>query len=187
VNKILDPILTRTSMRKYKNQVVSDEQIEIILESARLAPSGNNTQPWNFIIVRSEEMRQKLTVACNNQKWMKQAPVFIACVADIRARFKDNLKRIVNEKSPELEVKQIIRDTAIAGEHLVLQAQAIGLSTCWIAEFTQEEIRPVLGIPEDKYLVALVTVGYADRKPVRISRRKLEDMIYYEKWGKFLK
>jgi nitroreductase len=184
MNEILEPILSRTSIRKYKNQNVTDDQVKILLESARFAPSGNNTQPWNFIIVRSEEMRQKLTVASKNQTWMKQAPVFIACVADICARFKDNVPRFINEESPELEVKQIIRDTAIAVEHLVLQAQAMGLSTCWIAEFTQEEIRPVLDIPEDKYLVAIVTVGYADKKSVRVSRRRLEDMIYHEKWGK---
>ena len=55
---------------------ITDFQLEILLESARLAPSGSNTQPWTFIIVESEETKGKLLIADNNQKWMKTAPVF---------------------------------------------------------------------------------------------------------------
>ena len=55
-----------------------------LVESARLAPSGSNTQPWNFIIIRSEETKEKIIKVDGNQAWMKSTPIFIVCVADIR-------------------------------------------------------------------------------------------------------
>ncbi|WMT80102.1 hypothetical protein TEMA_04150 [Terrisporobacter mayombei] len=100
------------------------------------------------------------------------APVFIVCVADIRSRIKDDIDLSLNENSPQQELKQIIRDTSIAIEHLVLCAKKLGLSTCWVAWFTQEEIRPILNIPCDKYVVSLITVGYSDESPKPRPRKK---------------
>jgi len=77
-------ISERRSVRKYTNARVENEKILGLIESARLAPSGSNTQPWHFIIVTNEETKDKIAKANNNQQWMKTAPVFIVCVADIR-------------------------------------------------------------------------------------------------------
>jgi len=173
---------TRRSIRKYMNKPVEDEKIKELIESARLAPSGNNTQPWNFIIVKSDSGRQKLTVASNNQDWMLSAPVFIVAVADIRCRVDNNTSVWLDENSPQKELKQIIRDTAISIEHILLEADSVGLGTCWVGDFTQEKIRPLLNIPDDKYVVGIVTVGYADEAPNPRPRKKLEDIIHYENW-----
>lgn len=175
-------IEARRSIRKYTNKLVEDEKITKLLESARLAPSGSNTQPWHFILVKSKSGREGLTEKSNNQKWMLSAPVFIVCVADIRSRIKDDTEISLNENSPEQALKQIIRDTAIAIEHIVLEAEDLGLSTCWVADFTQEEIRPVLNIPTDKYVVCILTLGYADESPKARPRKNLEDIVHYENW-----
>lgn len=181
--ELLFPIADRRSVRKYQAREVSDTVIRLLLESARLAPSGNNVQPWKFIVVRSGEMKKRIMRASHNQKWMVTAPVFIAAVADLEARGKTGDERIIDEQSPEADVKKIIRDTAIAIEHMVLQAQHMGLSTCWVAHFTQEDIRPVLLVPSDKYVVAVVTVGYGAEQPEPRPRRDLDDLFYLEKWG----
>ena len=175
-------IETRRSIRKYTNKPVEEEKIARLLESARLAPSGSNTQPWHFIIVKSGVTREKLAEKSNNQKWMLSAPVFIVCVADIRSRIKADMKIALDENSPEKALKQIIRDTSIAVEHIVLEAEDLGLSTCWVADFTQEQIRPVLNIPADKYVVCILTLGYGDESPKAWPRKKLEDMVHYENW-----
>ena len=142
--EILKAILYRRSIRKYKSKYVEDEKIKILLESARLAPSGGNTQPWHFIIVRSDKTKKKLVKASHKQKWMLQAPIFFVCVADAGVRLKKQNNIILDEDSPESELKKSIRDTTISIEHLVLQAQALGLSTCWVAYFEQRKIRPIL-------------------------------------------
>ena len=178
---MIKAIEERRSIRKYKNIPVEKEKIQEIIESGRISPSGSNTQPWHFIIVESDEMRNKVSYACHNQKWMVQAPVFIVCVADIRSRL-DEGHMSINEESCENEVKLIIRDTSLAIENMMLQAVDLGLGTCCIAWFTQDEIRPVLNIPEDKYVVSVITVGYSDENPKMRPRKKVEEIIHYEKW-----
>ncbi|MDQ7094797.1 nitroreductase family protein [Desulfosporosinus sp. PR] len=179
---MLEQIKNRRSIRRYLEKPVDDGLIMQLLESARLAPSGDNTQPWHFIVVKSEHTRQKLVEVSNNQKWMLTAPVFIVCVADIRSRITDNVQISLHEDSPELELKQIIRDTSIAIEHIVLEANNLGLGTCWVAWFTQEEIRPILNIPNDKYVICILTLGYAGESPKDRPRKKLEEVIHYESW-----
>lgn len=172
----------RRSIRKYQDRKVEKEKLEQILESARLAPSGSNTQPWTFIVVESYDTKEKLLFADHNQLWMMSAPLFIVCVADIRCRIPADKRVVLNEKSPEPELKQIIRDTSIAIEHILLEAEYLGLATCWTAWFDQDEIRPILNIPEDKYVCGIITLGYGDESPNQRPRKSLEDMVRYEKW-----
>jgi nitroreductase len=179
---MLNEIRTRRSIRKYTDQPVSAEMVTQLLESARLAPSGSNTQPWHFIVVRSEDTRRKLAEVSHKQDWMTTAPVHIVCVADIRVRIGGNEAVSVDESSSQFELKQIIRDTAIAAEHMVLEAESMGLSTCWVAWFDQKEIRPVLDIPSDKFVLCILTVGYPGEKPKARPRKQLETIVHYEKW-----
>jgi len=179
---MIKEIEMRRSIRKYIDKSVENEKITELLESGRLAPSGNNTQPWRYIVVNSEKMRQKVMEASHNQKWMLTAPVFIVCVADVRCRIKEDIYVYLDDNSPHDEVKRIIRDTSISAGYMLLQANNLGLGACWVAEFTQEEIRPVLNIPSDKYVVGVITIGYPDETPKARSRKKLEDIIHYECW-----
>lgn len=81
---MIEEIIRRRSIRKYIDKPVEEEKILNLLDSARLAPSGSNTQPWHFIIVRSKANREKLVKISNNQKWMLSAPVFIQRNLDTR-------------------------------------------------------------------------------------------------------
>lgn len=176
-------IENRRSIRKYTGKKVDKEVLMQVLESARLAPSGSNTQPWNFIIVESDEMKEKIVAADHDQKWMLTAPVFIACVADISSRLDVTPEMYIDENSPEPEVKMIIRDTAITIEHILLEAEHLGLATCWTAWFDQKDMRLALNIPNDKYVCGVITLGYSDENPEQRPRREMEDMVRYEKWA----
>ena len=95
---ILSEIKDRRSIRKYKSVEVTDELLNELLTAAFLAPSGSNEQPWDFIIVKSKEMKEKICQADHNQKWMLQAPVFIVCtpvIAGAALGFGDMLDRMV--------------------------------------------------------------------------------------------
>lgn len=175
-------IENRRSIRKYQDRKVEKEKLEQILESARLAPSGSNTQPWTLVIVESQDTKEKLTKADHNQLWMLSAPIFIVCVADIRCRIQEDKTVILDENSPEPELKQIIRDTAVAIEHMLLEAEHLELGTCWTGWFDQTDVRPILDIPEDKYVCGIITLGYSDESPMQRPRKSLEDMVRYEKW-----
>ena len=179
---MIEQIRTRRSIRKYLNNSVDDKTIEAVLESGRLAPSGSNTQPWHFIVIRDRQIKEQVARVSHDQKWMLTAPVFIACAADIRSRVTTPEGLNLTEESPQFELKQIIRDTAIAVEHMVLEATNLGLGTCWVAWFKQEEIRPILAIPNDKYLVAVLTLGYSAEDPKQRTRKDLKAMVHYDTW-----
>ena len=65
---------------------------------------------------------------------------------------------------------------------MLLEANNAGLGVCWVAEFTQEEIRPVLNIPSDKYVVGVITVGYPDESPKPRPRKNLDNIVHHECW-----
>jgi len=179
---MISEIRTRRSTRKFNERVVEDEKLIQLIEASRLAPSGNNTQPWRFIIVKNQETKEKIACANNNQKWLSTADVHIVCVADIRSRIKDDVEIYVDERSDLFELKQVIRDAAIATSYLLLEADNIGLSTCWVAWFEQKEIRDILDIPADKFVVGVVAVGYSEVVGKPTPRRDLADLLRYEKW-----
>lgn len=175
-------IENRRSIRKYIDKAVEVEKLNQMLESARLAPSGSNTQPWRFIVVESQSTKERLAKVDHDQQWMLTAPLFIVCVADGESRLGQDERVFYDEHSPDPELKQIIRDTAIAIEHMLLEAEALGLSTCWTAWFEQKDVRSILAIPEDKYVSGIITVGYGDEAPSQRPRKPLSDLVRYEKW-----
>ena len=180
--RVHEAIESRRSIRRYTSERVWGSQVEAVLEAARLAPSGSNTQPWRFIVIRSDSQREAVAKVSHDQKWMMGAPVFIACVGAISSRIPDYDGPPLDELSDLPELKQVIRDTSIAVEHLVLRATELGLGTCWVAWFTQDEIRPVLGVPDDNYVLAVITLGHPAQEPKSRSRHALEDIVFQEQW-----
>src|SRR3972149_8581232 len=162
---IKDAIRNRRSIRRFKPDPVPDELILQLLESARLAPSGSNTQPWRFIVVKNPETRQRLQEASFNQRHVGQAPVIIACCADIKAfgEFPERIDELIAAGAlpattregfvPSLKKGGISADikwhlliaatgnTDIAIEHMVLQAVELGLGTCWVRWFDDNKVK----------------------------------------------
>jgi nitroreductase len=178
----MQEIEQRKSVRKYKAQTVEKAKLEAIMESARLAPSGHNKQPWHFILVTEAAKRQDIAMISRNQRWMASAPVHIVCIADIRARVQSLEPIYVDEESPSFELKRVIRDTAIATSHILLEARHQGLDTCWVGYYDQKDLRPLLGIPEDKFVIGVITLGYADEVPTPRPRKRIEEILRYERW-----
>lgn len=179
---MIESIQHRRSIRKYTSEPINPEKLEIVLEAGRLAPSGNNKQPWTFIVVQSEKQREAVMEACHHQTWMMTAPTFIVAVADMAARVETKPGLYLDESSPHWELKRAIRDTAIATENILLEADAQGLGTCWVGYFVQSEIRPVLGIPDDKFVLAVIPIGYPAEQPAARPRRPLSEIVRWEKW-----
>ena len=173
-------IKNRRSIRKYKDMQVSDADLMKILEAGRLAPSGSNTQPWHFIIIKNEEIKKAISEIDHKQEWMLKAPIFIACVADIRCRIEFPEIMCCDEKCDSYELKQIIRDSAIAIGYMLLEAEHIGLGTCWTGWYMQEDMKRVLGLPDYMYVNGIITLGYADECPNSRPRKSLEEIVSYE-------
>ncbi|MDG6004496.1 MAG: nitroreductase [Candidatus Brocadia sp.] len=204
---VKEAIHKRRSIRRFKPDPVPDELILQLLESARLAPSGSNTQPWRFIVVKDADIRQKLQSASYHQRHVGQAPTIIACCADIKTfdEFSERIDELIDAGAlprrsrevfvPSLKKGVICADikwhlliaatgnTDIAIEHIVLHAVALGLGTCWVRWFDDTKVKEILGIPNDIEIIALLPVGYPAEEPPQRPRFALEKIVFYEKYG----
>lgn len=204
---VRDAIQKRRSIRRFKPDPVPEDLIQQILESARLAPSGSNTQPWRFIVIKDAETRQKLQTASYNQRHVGQAPVIIACCADIKAfgEFPERIDELIAAgalpaKTREVFVPSLKKgglsadikwhlliaatgNTDIAIEHMVLQAVESGLGTCWVRWFDDNKVKEILEIPKNIEIIALLPIGYPAEDPPQRPRFDLQKIVYYEKYG----
>lgn len=180
----MDIFEKRRSIRKYTDQPVEDDTLRELIGAARLAPSGRHFQPWNFIVVRSAEMKEKVAHMEHDQMWIADAPVLIVCVADGKTRLKED-GIVFDETTPYKEQKMVLRDATIAAEHIVLKAVELGLGTCWTGLFTQADARELFGIPSDQHVVGILAIGWPHPEyEIKVKeRRAIEDMVMAERWG----
>lgn len=187
-------IQTRRSIRNFKPDPVSDQAIFDILEAARLAPSGSNIQPWRFIVIRSQAVKEKLKGATIWQFALK-APVIIACCTDLSAldtrpdRFAELIQAGVFENvevngeyaPPERNREQVLTylnmNVGIAITQMMLKAVDLGLGSCWIGGFDPLKTKEVLALDDHLHLVALLPIGYPERIPAPRPRFSLEQLI----------
>ena len=171
---VLEAIKGRRSIRAFKSQAVSTEIVEKLIDAARWAPSAGNIQPWEFIIVRNPEIKRNLAKAALNQSFIEEAPVVIVVCAD----------EIRSSQGYGVRGKTLycIQDTAAATQNIHLAAYSLGLGTCWVGAFNEEEARKILEIPEGVRPVAIIPVGYPAEKPSARNRRPLNQIVHYEKF-----
>ncbi len=169
---VLDVIRKRKSVRKYKSDPIPEDVLLRVLEAARLAPSAKNLQPWKFIIIKDEKIKEQLVEACLNQRFIAEAPIVIAACG-----FPDNCYTKQGRYMKSWSI-----DVAIALEHLILQAAEEGLGTCWIGAFEEREVKKILGVPENVRVVGLTPLGYPAQEPKDRGRKKLEEIISYDKY-----
>jgi nitroreductase len=169
---VYEAIRTRQSVRRYRPDPVPDDVLNRVLDAMRLAPSAGNLQPWRFIVVKDAAVREQVAQASNGQDWMAQAPIIIAACG-----WEDRAYSAMGGYWNALPV-----DVSIAFDHLTLAAAAEGLGTCWIGSFTEDEVRRLLGIPEDVTVIALTPLGYHDVEPAAKTRKELAEIVCYERW-----
>jgi nitroreductase len=168
----------RRSIRRYLPTPVEREKLLACLEAARLAPSAHNAQPWRFIVVDDPDLKERLTAAAfsgiySGSKFAAQAPVILLLLAKTELMAHGLGGRL--QRVPFHFI-----DIGIAGEHIVLQAEELGLATCWMGWFNYRKARKVLGIPRKYKVMAMMPVGYAEKRPRREPpRRTLDEIVTY--------
>ena len=167
---LIEIIKKRYSCRAYLDKEIEKDKLDLVLESARLAPSAKNLQDWRFVVVTDPQKRKALAAAANNQMFIAEAAAVIAACSNT-----NETMRCGQRIGPI--------DVAIALEHIALQAAEIGLATCWIGSFFQEQVRGILSIPADIEIIELMSLGYPADKPKKPTREKIEKIVSYEQWN----
>lgn len=162
---------TRYSVRAYKPLPVEEEKIRKILEAGLLAPTARNIQPQKIYAVVSEENRRKLSAVT---PCTFGAPVvFVICY--------DEEKAAQGKVYPGYSFGNT--DAAIVGTHMMLQAADLGLGSCWVGWFNEDEVRGALGIPANIRVCDLLPVGYPSEKavpsPMHSASRTVEETVEF--------
>lgn len=165
---VLEAIRTRRSIRKYKGEPVLEEMLNKILEAGRWAPSANNSQPWNFIVLRDKKLRKEIAEVSTYGKFFADAPLGIAVVVD-----------------PEASTHPV-EDGAIATQNMLLAAHALGLGACWIGAYGsvyEDKVKKMLKIPKGKRLLSIISVGFPDQAREK-GRKELRELVFTDVYGK---
>lgn len=153
---MLEAILNRRSVRFYKSDPVSDEQIDEVLKAGFCAPSAHAAAPWHAVVVKDPEVKSALAGIHRWSRFIERAPVaIVACV----------------ERGETGHFW--IEDGAVFMENMMIQATALGLGSCWIAirgavdgdKDAEAEARRICGLPDHFGVLAIMPLGYAARHP----------------------
>lgn len=158
---LIDLVKQRKSCRKFDpDRTVPRELIALCLEAARHAPSACNSQPWHFIAATDTDIRRDI---CDNalctglykmNAFCREAPVLIAIVSE-KMRFWATVG------SQTRNTRYYLIDIGIAGEHFALQAEELGLATCWLGWFDEKAVKKALKVPQSKRIDVMLALGYA--------------------------
>jgi len=196
-------VMARRAIRRFKPDPVPDEYIEKILEVARWAPSGANSQPWEFIVVKDPEMVRKIyelhsrldgtrsrvwemTRREDLRHWASVrrpngtsgAPVIIVPIGDVRATFASVVAIHVMYYSRNLE--NMTNVTLL----IHLAAAALGLGATWMTleEPSMGPLKNLLGIPEIYHIYSMVPIGYPAYEPAPAYRRELSEITHSDQY-----
>ncbi len=157
----------RSSIRKYSNKEVSCEVINQIIESARIAPSAVNFQPWKFLIIKGEKSKQ-IVRESYKREWFATAPLYIIACGNHQEAWHRSF-----DGKDHTDI-----DIAIAVEHICLSATSAGLGTCWVCNFDAKKLKTDLSLPEDLEPIAIIPLGYPEGDgDVRPKKRKTTEEI----------
>ena len=172
-NAAIENIMTRTSIRQYKDQPVEQEKVDILLKAAMAAPTAVNLQPWHFIVITD-----KPTIDLLSGRQPTNAPLLIAVCGDTDKTTMPDGKT----KLPDFWVE----DVSAATENLLLAAHALGLGAVWTGVYPAmervAEVANVLNCPQNIVPMAVVRIGYPDEAPESKDKFK-EENISYNKFG----
>jgi nitroreductase len=168
--EVLTALRKRRSIRSYLKTPIEEEKLNKVLEAARISPTAKNRQEWKFIVVKSEDIKQKLLPAVKGRRFVVEAPVIIvACATE--SSF------IMPCGQPAYTV-----DLSIAMSYMILEAQELGLGTCWLGGFFEDQVKEILEIPESVRVVAMTPLGYPGEKTFSRPRKSMEEIVCYDKY-----
>jgi nitroreductase len=170
---VVDAIKNRRSVRSFKPDKIPKAEILALLELANRAPSAGNLQARDFVVVTSNDLKNKLASAALGQYFIAEAPVAIVVCA--------NMERI-SPYGTRGKTLYCIQDASAAVQNILLAAYAKGFATCWVGAFNEREVSKLLNLPEYIRPVAIIPVGYAAEKPVPPPYINIKDLVHYEKW-----
>ena len=165
--KILELLKSRKSVRAYQDKTVSKEDLEQLVDAARLAATARNVQPWEFVVITEAKTLKELAALAENGRFLSEAKAGIAVFCG--------------------DTKYYLEDGCAATENILVAAATLGIGSCWVAGDKKPyvtEAAGLLGVPAQYKLVSLVALGYEkdDNPSDRAPKRPLKEVLHWEKF-----
>ena len=158
----LEAIRKRRTVRNFTGAAIPRADLETIVDAGRLAASGYNRQPWDFIVVTDRGMIEQLKIAA---QWMEKAGAIIAVVLDPATKY-------------------WLEDGSAAVQNMLVAATALGYGSCWLEGYTlplESQFKALLGVPDDRRLLTLVPIGVPVEWPTK-EKKPLEQVLHWERF-----
>lgn len=184
MNQTINELFSRKSVRVYENRPIEIEKKRIILESALQAPTAGNMTLYSIIDVTDEDLKKRLSVTCDNQPFIADAPLVLIFCADY-SRWYECFCAVEDEvrKPGAGDLLLSYTDAVIAAQNAVVAAESLGIGSCYIGDILEnyEIHKELLNLP--KYVIpsAMLVFGYPTKQQkerVKPARFKLEDIIH---------
>lgn len=168
--EVFEAIKGRRSIRAFKPTPIDEKDLKKILDAGISAPSAGNCQPWEFVVVRDEKIKQELVSAALGQSFIAEAPVVIVVCA--------NIPRTAGRYGRRGEELYSIQDTAAATQNILLAAHSLGYGTCWVGAFDERSAARAIKAPPEVRPLAIIPIGRPDEKPSPPSRIPLSKIVH---------
>lgn len=169
---VIENIMTRTSIRQFTSQPVSNDTLDMLVKAGMAAPSAVNAQPWAFVVVTDREKLDSLDAVHHHANLKTATAAIIVC---------GNMQKAMEGKLAEYWVQ----DCSAATENILLAAHACGLGAVWCGVYPNEAVIPgvkrVLELPEYIMPLNIITMGYPAEQPAPKDKFK-EENVHYQKW-----
>ena len=203
---LLEIVKNRRSIRKFNPEPIPDEYVDKIIEAARWAPSGANSQPWEFLVIRKPELRDKIVEFIHESEPLGhkmelvrepemrfrrsvpgyvRAPVLIIMAGDPRTKDAYPLSAKISKGE-----SNFISGLAISFTYMQLAAVTLGLASQWVSAigmpYVQSLTKELLGVPEELVFYDMLALGYTDAAFVLKPRsvRPREEIVHYDGYDK---
>ncbi len=175
-NEVVEAIRERRSVYSFTDEDVSDEELETILEAGRWAPSYANLQPWKFIVIEDEEIKEEMYEIARS-------------VTIFRGGIKNAPKLIAVAVNSAEDPRHFIEAGAVATQNMALAAQSLGAASYWVGVFdlneergsAEQRARKALDLPDDYRLIALMPIGKSEQKVTK-ERKDLEEIVVHDRF-----
>ncbi|MDZ7725644.1 MAG: nitroreductase family protein [candidate division KSB1 bacterium] len=177
---VRETLQQRHTVRHFTDQPVDRDILRQCINAGRLAPSAENVQPWRYIVVDDTEVKSRLVSKAFSgvyrpTRWAAKAPVLIVVCG--------KLDIIANRLGKQITgISYYLIDIGISGEHVVLQAEELGLGSCWIGWFSSRGAAKALKLPRSWRPTAILAMGYpADSQPRPREKRSMDEICYFNR------
>ena len=172
--EVLECIKSRRAVRKYLEKPVAWDDVSNIIEAGRYAPSAGNIQNWKFIVVQEKDKKRAIADACLKQYWMETAAVHIIICAEPQ-----KAERYYGKRGERL---YSVQNCATAAQNMMLEANNLGLGSCWVGAFDEDMLKRILVLPPEVRPQIILAIGYPAEQPDKPAKLPPEVVMYFEKW-----